>query len=78
MTLEEAFAYLTPHRLTADAAPILLTSGKAREAIAAIKDRLTLMKENIEHNHKVQEELYEQIDTLKSASDVAEINRNAS
>jgi hypothetical protein len=36
MTAAEALAYLTPHKLTADTAPVVLTAGKMRAALAAI------------------------------------------
>lgn len=40
MTLDEALAYLTPHRLTGPNGPVLLTAHKMRTAIAVIETAL--------------------------------------
>lgn len=40
MTLDEALAYLTPHRLTGPNSPVLLTAHKMRTAIAVIEAAL--------------------------------------
>lgn len=40
MTLDEALAYLTPHRLTGPNSPVLLTAHKMRTAVAVIEAAL--------------------------------------
>lgn len=42
MSLDEAIAYLTPHRLSGSKAPIILNAEKMREAITVIENALAL------------------------------------